>query len=484
MAKLVVLRGDTIDRKIDLVQLPARIGRGPNNQVVLQDPMKGVSREHAEIRLVDGRYLLVDLGSENGIWVAGRRVAEIALEPNVIASIGPFRLMLAEEATVPDTEVVKQMQRPAAVAVPPASKPAAPQPTPRAPAAPRAAAARSGAPMNQRKLMIGGGVAALILVVGVVALMFRPDPPPPPPDFTGTIANADRQISEGFCKEAVQTIELELQRYPDNSDLLNAKRRADECVPPPPPIGEPIPDVVTELRNARQFLATRECQAARLRVANVLVYDAENVEAAELRKQVDSCLQPTTPKPTTPQPVVVEVVSPELGGLVVLPNESEREYRARMDAMRARYDEAIAALKEGATARALELLEGILAATPPGYLDVAARLADAKRAMAKLRQRDVQDLEKKELFDEAIAKLNEARAFDPSLSMFVENEISRIQKVKIAKGEEACKLASQDISYANKRSEAIENFRRALKLLPPDHPCYAVAKLQAGVPAK
>ena len=74
MAKLVVLRGDTIDRKVDLGQLPARIGRGPNNAVVLQDPMKGVSREHAEIRLIDGRYVLVDLGSENGIWVAGRRV--------------------------------------------------------------------------------------------------------------------------------------------------------------------------------------------------------------------------------------------------------------------------------------------------------------------------------------------------------------------------------------------------------------------------
>ena len=47
MAKLVVLRGDTVDRKIDLAQLPARIGRAPSNQVVLQDPMKGVSREHA-----------------------------------------------------------------------------------------------------------------------------------------------------------------------------------------------------------------------------------------------------------------------------------------------------------------------------------------------------------------------------------------------------------------------------------------------------
>ena len=83
MAKLVVLRGDTVDRKVDLVQLPARIGRGPNNAVVLQDPMKGVSREHAEIRLVDGRYLLVDLGSENGIWVAGRRVPEVVLDPNL-----------------------------------------------------------------------------------------------------------------------------------------------------------------------------------------------------------------------------------------------------------------------------------------------------------------------------------------------------------------------------------------------------------------
>jgi tetratricopeptide (TPR) repeat protein len=477
MAKLVVLRGDTVDRKIDLAQLPARIGRAPSNQVVLQDPMKGVSREHAEIRLVDGRYVLVDLGSENGIWVAGRRVPEVVLEPNVIASIGPFRLMLAEEAAVPDTEVVPQMQRPP-VPVLPASKPAARQP---AVPAPQPAGARSGVPMNQRNLMIGGAVAALVLVVGIVAvLVMRPGPPTPALDvanidLTPVLSDVSRLIAEGRCQEALQTIELMLQQSPNNDALLNEKRRAETCTQRPPEPEEPTPDLQNEIQNAKLLLANRDCKGALLRVSNVLIYQPDNVEAAELRRQADSCLQAPGPKPTVPPPVVVEV-SPELGGLILLPNEREREYRARMDAMRARYEEAIGALEKGPSARAIELLDGILKDTPPGYLDVAARLTDAKRAMAKLRQREAQDFEKKELFDDAIAKLNEAKGFDPALSKLVDNDVSRIQRLKITRGEEACKLARVDIGYAQTRNEAIENFRRVLRWLPPDHQCYALAK--------
>jgi tetratricopeptide (TPR) repeat protein len=479
----VVLRGDTVDRKIDLTQLPARIGRGPNTAVVLPDPMKGVSREHAEIRMVDGRYVLVDLGSENGIWVAGRRVPEVVLDPNVIASIGPFRLMLAEDAAVPDTEVIKQMQRPAAVAVPAAPKPApsktaAPQPSERTTGVPPA-----GTGISNQTWLLGGASAAVVLIV-VLAVVFRPSSPPvapietvSKPDVGARLADARRQISEGLCAEAVQTIDLTLQDYPNHAELLSEKNRAQQECKPREDIGPPPLDVVAELRRGQGLLESRECRGAALVVTNVLIHEPTNVEAAEIKKRADSCLQPPAPKPTAPQPVVVEGVSPELGGLVLLPNESQREYRERMDAMRARYEEAIAALEKGATARALELLEGILGETPPGYLDVAARVADARRALAKLRLREAQDHEKKEQFDEAIAKLNEARKLDPSLSKFVDTDVPRIQKVKFTRGEEACQSAKVDLQY--KRNEAIENFKRALKWLPPDHQCYATAQQYA-----
>ena len=48
------------------------LGRSPSCQLVLGDDT--VSRRHAELRIVDGIWMLRDLGSSNGTWVNGRRV--------------------------------------------------------------------------------------------------------------------------------------------------------------------------------------------------------------------------------------------------------------------------------------------------------------------------------------------------------------------------------------------------------------------------
>lgn len=48
------------------------IGRSSACQIVLGD--HDASRNHAEIRLVAGRYRLSDLGSVNGTWLNGRRL--------------------------------------------------------------------------------------------------------------------------------------------------------------------------------------------------------------------------------------------------------------------------------------------------------------------------------------------------------------------------------------------------------------------------
>jgi len=61
------------------VQSELRIGRGEQNDLRLNDA--SVSRYHAFLRRVDGRYLLSDVGSQNGTFVNGRQVhAPSALE--------------------------------------------------------------------------------------------------------------------------------------------------------------------------------------------------------------------------------------------------------------------------------------------------------------------------------------------------------------------------------------------------------------------
>jgi ABC-type multidrug transport system ATPase subunit len=67
-----------------------RLGREPGLDVVIASTAANVSRRHAEIRLQDGVYILVDLGSFNGSFLNGRRIAggEILHDGDVI-QLGP-----------------------------------------------------------------------------------------------------------------------------------------------------------------------------------------------------------------------------------------------------------------------------------------------------------------------------------------------------------------------------------------------------------
>ncbi|MFS8477646.1 MAG: FHA domain-containing protein [Micromonosporaceae bacterium] len=65
-----------------------RIGRDPDNDVILDDLL--VSKHHAEVRHVNGTYLVVDLGSRNGTFHNGRQVPRALLAPGDMISIGRY----------------------------------------------------------------------------------------------------------------------------------------------------------------------------------------------------------------------------------------------------------------------------------------------------------------------------------------------------------------------------------------------------------
>lgn len=136
-AKLVVVGGEVTASEIPL-RLPATIGRGRGQSIVLPHPL--VSRQHCELFERDGQLMVRDLGSLNGTFVNNRRVTESPLRPGELLTIGTvtFRAIYEPageappsaatvrtapgEATVPATP--PPHSRDAATATPPAGAPA------------------------------------------------------------------------------------------------------------------------------------------------------------------------------------------------------------------------------------------------------------------------------------------------------------------------------------------------------------------------
>ena len=96
MARLVVLRDQTLHRYVELGRRELKIGRGEQNDVVLKDPDKIVSRFHAELRPEGAGYVLIDLNSQNGSWVDLQRVDRITMRAGVPVAIGPYQLILED----------------------------------------------------------------------------------------------------------------------------------------------------------------------------------------------------------------------------------------------------------------------------------------------------------------------------------------------------------------------------------------------------
>jgi adenylate cyclase len=99
-----------------VLQAHNSIGRHPNNTVQVLDRI--VSKEHCHIDLVNGRYLLRDLGSLNGTYVNGERVHERPLYSGDEITMGSTRILMT--ADYPREDVPTPTQKPVtAPAVPP-----------------------------------------------------------------------------------------------------------------------------------------------------------------------------------------------------------------------------------------------------------------------------------------------------------------------------------------------------------------------------
>ena len=79
-----------------LIEPVMNIGRDPSNQLHLEDLR--VSRMHAQLRLVEGRFVIFDLDSKGGTFVNGVAVSTRALCPGDVISLAGVPLVYGQEA--------------------------------------------------------------------------------------------------------------------------------------------------------------------------------------------------------------------------------------------------------------------------------------------------------------------------------------------------------------------------------------------------
>lgn len=90
MPELIIKLGDTVVQRYPVEKEVISIGRAKDNDIVVEN--LSVSRNHARIRLEDGRYSLVDLNSANGSFINGNKISQAELANDDIISIGKHKL--------------------------------------------------------------------------------------------------------------------------------------------------------------------------------------------------------------------------------------------------------------------------------------------------------------------------------------------------------------------------------------------------------
>jgi pSer/pThr/pTyr-binding forkhead associated (FHA) protein len=82
-----------------LNQPVVNIGRRLENQLVIDDPR--VSRNHAQLRAIKGRFVLFDLNSTGGTFVNGQRTSQTVLYPGDVISLAGVALIFGQDNPPP-----------------------------------------------------------------------------------------------------------------------------------------------------------------------------------------------------------------------------------------------------------------------------------------------------------------------------------------------------------------------------------------------
>lgn len=83
------------ERIYQLTQIVLNLGRRVDNHLVLKDPR--VSRVHAQLRAINGRYVIFDLDSSGGTFINGERIRQKSLHPGDVISLAGYALIFGQD---------------------------------------------------------------------------------------------------------------------------------------------------------------------------------------------------------------------------------------------------------------------------------------------------------------------------------------------------------------------------------------------------
>ena len=429
--KLVIFRGDAVEKEVHLARKPLRIGRHERNDVVLDDSANGVSRFHAELRPEGSNYFIVDLQSRNGIWLNGRRVKEkAALTPGVSVTIGGFELTLEDDTS----SSVYNSPSPSPAEVTVAEKPRAKKEESGRQSA-RPSARASSRPANRRQIVLWSAVGGVLLLV-----------------IVGTLG-----------------VVRYVTRSPTVAEVIAPPVVVEPPPPPPPPPEDPNKAIIEQrLAEARVKIDARDYAGALTDdLSPVLELEPDNATALAMKKEADDAIAAAAAAAKSLAVKPTPAADPDTPGIPRRPDESQAEYAARVRRVQIELADGRASLEKSDYVTALGHFRNAQR-DQPGYEGVEGLITDAQARQRKA----VEDAVKNGQSYEGLKRPRDARLFyrqaltiDPSSGIARERE----NTLKAQMTAEANKLATQASAAAKlgQVSQAIQLYQQIVDMMLP-----------------
>jgi pSer/pThr/pTyr-binding forkhead associated (FHA) protein len=87
-------------KAVPLNQSVITVGRHHDNMVVIDDPR--VSRHHMELRAIQGRFILFDLGSSGGTYINGQRTNQAVIYSGDVISLAGVNITFVRDVSSPN----------------------------------------------------------------------------------------------------------------------------------------------------------------------------------------------------------------------------------------------------------------------------------------------------------------------------------------------------------------------------------------------